>query len=235
MWTVKRAARFIYESNMIESVTALTQEDIQRAIQARSSEGHVGAFLALMDIAAKKKPLTKADLFTAHRLILLEQLALESDWTPEDGLPPDIAPEVGGWRRRAVFIGGHTPPNYALVPAIMDDFFLDLSEFVLSPREDADAIDFAADMHYRYERIHPFIDGNGRTGRLIANYILALYDVPIAVFTSEDRFDSYYPACAHRSPDVMRQYLRLKIEKPDIALSIANIQEWLSHLPDKGE
>ncbi len=92
MWTIEPAARFIYESNMIESVTALTQEDIQRAIQARSSEGHVGAFLAFMDIAAKKKPLTKAVLFTAHLLILLEQLALESDWIPEDGLPPDIAP-----------------------------------------------------------------------------------------------------------------------------------------------
>jgi Fic family protein len=45
----------------------------------------------------------------------------------------------------------------------------------------------AADMHYKFVRIHPFDDGNGRTARLIMNYILLKHDLPPAIIKSKDK------------------------------------------------
>ena len=39
--------------------------------------------------------------------------------------------------------------------------------------------ELAFELHYRFVSIHPFADGNGRTSRLLMNYILAMFDLPI--------------------------------------------------------
>ena len=40
-------------------------------------------------------------------------------------------------------------------------------------------LELAFEVHYRFVSIHPFVDGNGRTSRLLMNYILAIFDLPI--------------------------------------------------------
>lgn len=205
-----RCASFIEESNRIEDV-GLARQMIVQALITGTSKGHVGAFLEFRRLAQQRQILCASDLFLAHRLILLEQLELEMpEWKSEDGLPPDIAPEVGGWRRRNVSVGSHQPPGHPMVPAIMADFFDRLRSFFSAARGNEEAIDFAADSHWEYEMIHPFIDGNGRTGRLIANYILLFHSLPIAVFTSVDKND-YYGACDSADSAKMRTYLRQKM------------------------
>lgn len=66
-----------------------------------------------------------------------------------------------------------------------------LSEFKDIP--DEKALIAAAYFHVKFENIHPFADGNGRTGRLVMNYILLLYDHPPIVIHEEDR-KAYYSA-----------------------------------------
>ena len=64
-----------------------------------------------------------------------------------------------------------------------------LSEFKDIP--DEKALIAAAYFHVKFENIHPFADGNGRTGRLVMNYILLLHDHPPIVIHEEDRKAHY--------------------------------------------
>lgn len=57
----------------------------------------------------------------------------------------------------------------------------------------ADAMTAAAYFHVKFENIHPFADGNGRTGRLAMNYLLVLHGHPPIVIHEEDR-KQYYSA-----------------------------------------
>lgn len=59
--------------------------------------------------------------------------------------------------------------------------------------DDADAMTAAAYFHAKFENIHPFADGNGRTGRLAMNYLLVLHGHPPIVIHQEDR-GAYFDA-----------------------------------------
>lgn len=58
---------------------------------------------------------------------------------------------------------------------------------------DDKALTAAAYFHAKFENIHPFADGNGRTGRLVMNYILLLHGHPPVIIHEEDR-KGYYSA-----------------------------------------
>ena len=82
---------------------------------------------------------------------------------------------VGAWRRQQVWIGGTTygphladfvPPHHSRVPAAMADLV------TFMRRDDIPVLTQAALAHAQFETIHPFTDGNGRTGRAIIHSIL---------------------------------------------------------------
>jgi Fic family protein len=56
-----------------------------------------------------------------------------------------------------------------------------------------DKINLSFDAHFNLVSVHPFYDGNGRTSRLLMNYIQAYYDLPLAIINSQDR-DIYFQA-----------------------------------------
>lgn len=57
--------------------------------------------------------------------------------------------------------------------------------------DSADVLTAAAYFHVKFENIHPFADGNGRTGRLLMNYLLVLHGHPPIIIHEEDRKDYY--------------------------------------------
>ena len=87
-----------------------------------------------------------------------------------------------------------TPPSWPLVPAEVDAWLARANAI----EDQADRfVEDLADLHATFERIHPFLDGNGRTGRLVLNLILVRLGYPPAIIYKRDR--SRYLAALRRA------------------------------------
>jgi len=98
---------------------------------------------------------------------------------------------AGFYRHERVFITGsrHVPPNPLKVPNLMEEYFRYFSEH----KDSEHPVILAADMSEKLVTIHPFVDGNGRTSRLIMNLLLMQAGYPITIISSEKNSrDDYY-------------------------------------------
>lgn len=88
-----------------------------------------------------------------------------------------------GYRKVQVFIRGseHIPPKPEQVPNLMNYFVYNYNNDV------NDIYTKIANYHIQFESIHPFEDGNGRTGRLLMNYELLKNNLPPVVISKDDR------------------------------------------------
>lgn len=90
---------------------------------------------------------------------------------------------AGKYRETEVFIRGFNVdlPQPQKVPYMMAE----LVQWMQGVQEHA--VRVAADAHYKFVSIHPFIDGNGRTGRLLMNLVLLIHGYPMAIIRNEER------------------------------------------------
>ncbi len=178
---------FTYNSNAIEGST-LTLQETALALEGVTIDkkplkdhleavGHRDAFLYVVSLVSDKVAISERVIRDIHSLVLMDR--------PED---------KGVYRRIPVKIMGahHEPPQPYLVPVQMERLLADLS------RGNRHIIESAAMFHLDFEGIHPFIDGNGRTGRLILNLMLMQAGYPPIDVKFADRgkyyscFDIYY-------------------------------------------
>ncbi len=91
----------------------------------------------------------------------------------------------GQYRTESVSLSGmsFTPPEAASVPAFMEQ----LGSEIKGRGADRSPIEFAASVHTKLVSIHPFIDGNGRTGRLLLNACLISLGLPVVVVNYADK------------------------------------------------
>jgi fido (protein-threonine AMPylation protein) len=93
------------------------------------------------------------------------------------------------------FSGGMQPPSWTEVPALMRDWIT--SAQGLRNVDEATIAESLAALHARFEQIHPFLDGNGRTGRLVLNLLLIRLGIPPAIIYKGGR--SRYVAALRRA------------------------------------
>lgn len=112
--------------------------------------------------------ITESDIKAIHKLILH---GIDDEW-------------AGQYRQSEVFVKGAsvTFPSSHNVPYKMDEFIQ-----WLEGEHKAHPVRIAADAHFKLVTIHPFVDGNGRTARLLMNLILLINGYPVAVIRNEDR------------------------------------------------
>lgn len=92
-----------------------------------------------------------------------------------------LAPNEKGYLRRCqVVVGGYEAPYWMQVPELMKEWCKDV---MVRPH----TLEAVKDMHVRFEKIHPFVDGNGRIGRMLLNWqiCLQLGGVPMVIKESE--------------------------------------------------
>ena len=91
--------------------------------------------------------------------------------------------ETEGYRQVQVFIRGsdYIPPEPEKIPNLMNYFIYNYNH------DEQDIFIKIANYHIEFERIHPFEDGNGRTGRILLNYELLKNNIAPIVISKEDR------------------------------------------------
>ena len=141
---------------------------------------------------ATKPGWTSGKLLTIAEVRQVHQRAMAPVWevAPHPDAQPGEAP--GSWRKHDIqpFTKGMKPPVHTDVPALMSDWIADVGNVLDETTPVAQVI---AKGHAAFERIHPFLDGNGRAGRLLMNLALVRLGYPPAVIQKRDR-DRYLEA-----------------------------------------
>lgn len=95
--------------------------------------------------------------------------------------------KTGAFRKGNVTAGISYFPNFDKVESLTKDLILKLNEAINSPLSIAEQLNLSFDAHFSLVSIHPYYDGNGRTSRLLMNYIQAYYNLPLAMVRSENK------------------------------------------------
>lgn len=180
--------KYTYDSNRIEGNTLTMQETFLVVKEGLTIGGktmtehleavnHFEAIDFIVDLVKENEFLTEHVLKQIHYLILKSI---------------DKA-NAGVYRKLPVFISGssHVPPQPYLIARQMEEVF----EYYESNKNKVHPVILAADMHEKIVTVHPFIDGNGRTSRLIMNLVLLMNGFPIAIIKGDnDSRQAYYNA-----------------------------------------
>ncbi len=122
----------------------------------------------------------------------------------------DIAGKV---REYSVKIGNYRAPDWQDLLILMKGFldWHSKNKKVMHP------VELAARAHYKFEKIHPFGDGNGRIGRLLISYILAGSGYPLITITYKNR-KPYYHALEKTETDFLNYFMRRYLKEHKIYL-----------------
>jgi Fic family protein/DNA-binding XRE family transcriptional regulator len=201
---------YTFESNRIEGNTmTLRETDLVinegLTISGKSMREHLEvinhqeAIAYIKDLMQKNTSINEREVLSIHNLILR-------------GIHPE---DAGRYRKVQVMIQGssHMPPQPFLVAKEMEDFFI----WYETNKNSLHPIVLAAEIHERLVTIHPFIDGNGRTSRLVMNLILLQHGYIIANIKGdyESRMQ-YYQAL---------ETAQTKNNKEDFLLFIAEMEK----------
>jgi fido (protein-threonine AMPylation protein) len=171
--------RLTFHSNAIEGNT-LSLRETQLVIEHGVTIGghslrehleatnHAAAYRRLLDLARDTAPLSIASILELHRLVT-----------------DRVLDEAGQFRRGAVSIRGSQlqPPPAREVPPLMDQWLAWLE----GEGRSFDPVPRATIAHHGFLAVHPFLDGNGRTGRLLLNLLLMRDGYPPALLLQEWR------------------------------------------------
>jgi len=185
------AITFTYNTNAIEGST-ITLEETREIIQdkvapnkplrdIKETEAHYWAFLRILH---KKEKISNKLILRWHNEIFGET-------------KQDIS---GKYRDYTVRVGGYKAPDWQDVKQLM-------ARFIEFNKENINPVELAARAHYRFEKIHPFGDGNGRIGRLIMNHILWYKGYPMLIIEYKKR-NSYYKALQKDEEKFVNYFLR---------------------------
>lgn len=210
---------YTYESNRIEGNTLTLQETALVVNEGVTISGksmrehleainHTEAINYIKDIAKQDIEISERTIKEIHALIL-------------HGIDRENA---GRYRTVPVMISGstHMPPQPYLIEKQMEDFML---RFRQMEEEKVHPVLVAAYLHDELVRIHPFIDGNGRTSRLLMNlYLLRNGYVIITLKGSNDAKVNYYKALEKSHTE----HLTEDFQQLVVEAEMAALQKYLS-------
>ena len=189
-----------YNTNHIEGNTlTYGQTELLLLFGKVSGEGHLKDFADMKASEVSVKMMTEVALnksvgLTQNFIRILHQTLMREDYTEYRTLPNGVQTSyvvhAGRYKTRPNSVitrygdhFGYASPEEtpALMADLVDWYNEEEKKGELSP------VELAALFHYRYIRIHPFEDGNGRMARLMVNYILLRHNWPMIVVRNRNK------------------------------------------------
>jgi len=199
------------------------------------TEGQVYNLLDL-DIPAKNKPFTEQQMVIDHQKALVftmnkakEKAAITEKLIQQIGalvvrntgstystVSGTFDSTKGEYRLLNVFAGARRFPDSSKVPALVKTLVSEINAKIDNVKTFGQKCELAFEIHYRFVSIHPFADGNGRTSRLLMNYILTIFDLPVFYVFKSSRLP--YIAALERAretenPDVFYNFMYKQYQK----------------------
>ena len=200
---------FTYNTNAIEGST-ITHEETEEIIKhhcaphkslqdVQETVNHSKMFFEMFH---EKKELSLSLLLSCHKGLFGET-------------KPDIAGRV---RDYLVRVGPYVAPDWQDLDTLLKEFFrwYHRKKSIMHP------VELAARAHYRFEKIHPFGDGNGRVGRLIIAYVLRRAGFPQLIIEYKKR-KMYYHALQKTEHDFFNYFIKRYITAHKLLLRTLNI------------
>lgn len=211
---MKFSVEYNYNSNHIEGNTlTYGQTELLLLFGKVNGEGNLKDFIDMKasnvglkmmteEAMTSRLPLTQNFIRQLHKTILREDYTVYR--TLPDGVQTSYVIHAGQYKTRpnSVITRYGDRFDYASpeeTPALMNDLVDWYND--AERKGDMSPVELAALFHYRYIRIHPFEDGNGRIARLMVNYILARHNWPMIVVRS--RMKNKYLDALHQSDQIV--------------------------------
>jgi Fic family protein len=141
---------------------------------------HYNAFVRIKQDAVKKRKLSIDFIKEINALVMKSTGAMTST------ISGNFDSSKGDLRLAQVYVDKKYFPDFTKVPKLLTDLVENVNDRIDKVAGD-EIIKLAADIHYNFVNVHPFGDGNGRTARLLMNYIQLFHREPLIKIFTEDR------------------------------------------------
>lgn len=193
---------FIMQSNCIEGIHTPVVETVSEEFPSVPElKGHREALEYMLQSYDDRSP-SEDDILEMHRMLM-----------------HNLLPGAGEYRKRKVWIGTEGCPYYASVPKLMRSLEKKISYVGAN-------MDEVWNIHHEFEVIHPFVDGNGRTGRLLLNW-LTLRHLGAFVVVECSKKQNYYQMIQDYREKFKKKYPNVRFYKNKIIKPINYYHYWL--------
>jgi len=168
--------------------------------------GHNEAIDMVIEVVKQERPLSENFIREIHKLILKEPY--EVDAITAEGKPTKKTVNVGVYKSTPNHVKTKTGEIFRFAtpeetPALMNDLIEWFRKKIKS--KDVNPILIASEFHYKYIRIHPFDDGNGRTARILMNFIFMQFGYPPVIIKIDDK-ENYFAVLKQADAGVIEPF-----------------------------
>jgi Fic family protein len=122
----------------------------------------------------------------------------------------------GEYRKGNVRAGNSYFVNYDKVPAMVENLCLSINQKLQEPLSITDSLYLSFDAHFDLVSIHPFYDGNGRTSRLLMNFLQAYHNLPMGIVFKEEKaayFEALVATREKENIEIFRNFMMGQYER----------------------